>query len=95
MPAKLYNGGDKVLSSTKNLLAYVSTGTLLLIFIFFLCLIKTGNALKLLKKYLGSIWRSPRAEGKTFPAGTAGVRLAGEVYLPRLRSRLKINYKSA
>lgn len=94
MPAKLYNGGDKVLSSTKNLLAYVSTGTLLLIFIF-LCLIKTGNALKLLKKYLGSIRRSPRAEGKTFPAGTAGVRLEGEVYLPRLRSHLKINYKSA
>lgn len=69
-------------------------GPLLLIF-FFVCLIKTGNALKLLKKYLGSIWRSPGAEGKTFPAGTAGVRLKGEVYLPRLRCRLKINYKSA
>lgn len=62
---------------------------------FFVCLIKTGNALKLLKKYLGSIWRSPGAQGKTFPAGTAGVRLEGEVYLPRLRCRLKINYKSA
>lgn len=65
------------------------------LYLFFLCLIKTGNALKLLKKYLGSIRRSPRAEGKTFPAGTAGVRLEGEVYLPRLRSHLKINYKSA
>lgn len=94
VPAKLYNGGDKVLSSTKNLLAYVFTGASLSC-LYFLCLIKTGNALKLLKKYLGSISRSPRAEGKSFPAGTAGVRLEGKVYLARLLCRLKINYKSA
>lgn len=67
VPAKLYNGGDKVLASKKkkrkNHLAYVCAqggwGA------YILCLIKTGNALKLLKKYLGSISGRVLALGKS------------------------------
>lgn len=69
---------------------------------YILCLIKTGNALKLLKKYLGSISRVcagvASAKSKSFSRRPRRCAPQGEVYItnpPPPHKRLEINYRSA